>query len=409
MSTPKPASYRMPHTALPEEMLKRLTGFFPTDLPVISLYLDGRANEHGKHDFGPFVRKQLSSRARTYRAHSPQRNSFDEDFVRIERFLENEFRPSSQGLAIFACAGASDFFEAGQFEAPFERHQLFIYDRPHLYPLARLIDQYRRYAVVLTDTNRARIIVFAAGQSIDRTAIENVKTKRAQIGGWSQSRYERHLENYHLHHAKEVIEVLEQTVRDESINSVILAGDEATVIPILREQMSKELSEKVIDVLSLGIDTPEHELFEQSLKAFERHDTLTDLQKVARLMNEYRADDLGVAGVVETLAATSNGQVEEMLITASAGDLKYDDTEVRKVLSAYGDGLKTMDQRTVADELIRRATELSSAQVIFIEDSSLLEPVGGVGAFIRYRVSPERATPYEQSNAVPRSEALIEA
>ena len=139
MSTPKPASYRMPHTALPEEMLKRLTGFVPSDLPVISLYLDARANEHGKHDFGPFVRKELSSRARTYRAHSPQRNSFDEDFVRIERFLENEFRPSTQGLAIFACAGARDFFEAGQFEAPFERHQLFIYDRPHLYPLARLI------------------------------------------------------------------------------------------------------------------------------------------------------------------------------------------------------------------------------------------------------------------------------
>ena len=409
MSTPKPASYRMPHTALPEEMLKRLTGFVLSDLPVISLYLDARANEHGKHDFGPFVRKELSSRARTYRAHSPQRNSFDEDFVRIERFLENEFRPSTQGLAIFACAGANDFFEAGQFEAPFERHELFIYDRPHLYPLARLIDQYRRYAVVLADTNRARIIVFAAGQSIDRTEIENVKTKQAQIGGWSQSRYQRHLENYHLHHAKEVIEVLERTVRDESINSVILAGDEATVIPILREQMSKELSEKVIDVLSLGIDTPEHELFEQSLRAFERHDTLTDLQKVARLMNEYRADDLGVAGVVETLAATSNGQVEEMLITASAGDLKYDDTEVRKVLSAYGAGLKTIDQRTVADELIRRATELSSAQVIFIEDSSLLEPVGGVGAFIRYRVSPESAAPFEESDAVPRSEALIEA
>ena len=409
MSTPNPASYRMPHTALPEEMLKRLTGFVPSDLPVISLYLDARANEHGKHDFGPFVRKQLSNRARTYRAHSPQRNSFDEDFVRIERFLEDEFRPSTQGLAIFACAGANDFFEAGQFEAPFERHQLFIYDRPHLYPLARLIDQYRRYAVVLADTNRARIIVFAAGQALDRKKIENVKTKQAQIGGWSQSRYQRHLENYHLHHAKEVIEVLEQTVRDESINSVILAGDEATVIPILREQMSKELSEKVIDVLSLGIDTPEHELFEQSLRAFERHDTLTDLQKVARLMNEYRAGDLGVAGVVETLAATSNGQVEEMLITASAGDLKYDDTEVRKVLSAYGAGLRTIDQRTVADELIRRATELSSARVTFIEDPSLLEPVGGVGAFIRYRVSPERAAPYEESDAVPRSEALIEA
>src|SRR5438067_6956612 len=328
MSTPNPASYRMPHTALPEEMLKRLTGFVPSDLPVISLYLDGRANEHGKHDFGPFVRKQLSNRSRTYRAHSPQRNSFDEDFVRIERSLENEFRPSTRGLAIFACAGAQDFFEAGQFEVPFERHQLFVYERPHLYPLARLIDQYRRYAVVLADTNRAKIIVFAAGQTLDRKEVENVKTKRTEVGGWSQSRYQGHLENYHLHHAKEVIDVLERTIKDEAINSVILAGDEATVIPILREQMNKKLSEKVIDVLSLGIDTPEHELFEQSLKAFRRHDTLTDMQKVERLMNEYRADDLGVAGVTETLAALSNGQVEEMLITKSAGDLNYDTVEV---------------------------------------------------------------------------------
>src|SRR5204863_8137404 len=166
-----------------------------------------------------------------------------------------------------------------------------------------------------------------------------------------------------LHHAKEVIDVLERTLKDEAINSVILAGDEATVIPILREQMSKELSEKVIDVLSLGIDTPEHELFEQSLEAFRRHDTLSDMEKVERLMNEYRAADLGVAGVAETLAALSNGQAEEMLITKSAGDLKYDEAEVVNLLKIYGGAPSTLDDRTVADELIRRAAELSSAKV----------------------------------------------
>src|SRR5438067_12343802 len=409
MSSPNTAAERKLQTSRPEELLNRLLEFDSSELPVISLYLNGRANEHGKHDFGPFIRKQLSNRSRTYRAHSPQRNSFDEDFVRIERSLENEFRPSTRGLAIFACAGAQDFFEAGQFEVPFERHQLFVYERPHLYPLARLIDQYRRYAVVLADTNRAKIMVFAAGQDLNRKEVENVKTKRTQVGGWSQSRYQRHMENYHLHHAKEVMDLLERTVRDEAINSVILAGDEATVIPILREQMSKELSEKVIDVLSLGIDTPEHELFEQSLAAFHRHDTLTDMEKVERLMNEYRADDLGVAGVAETLAALSNGQVEEMLITKSAGDLKYDEAEVTNVLKTYGDKPAKLDHRTIADELIRRATELSSAQVTFIEDSSLLEPVGGVGAFIRYRVSADSAAPYEQSGVVSKSEALVEA
>jgi hypothetical protein len=59
------------------------------------------------------------------------------------------------------------------------------------------------------------------------------------------------------------------------------------------------------------------------------------MEKVERLMNEYRGDDLGVAGVAETLAALSNGQAEEMLITKSAGDLKYDEAEVTTVLKTY--------------------------------------------------------------------------
>jgi len=396
-------------TISPEKMMQRLLEFEPASAPVISLYLDARADQHGRHNFLPFVRKQLTERGKTYPAHSRERASFEEDFVRIARYLENDVRSSVQGLAMFACAAVDDFFKVGQFDAPFEHNRLFVYDRPHVYPLARLIDQYRRYAVVLADTNRAYLFVFASYREMERQGVENVKTKKAKVGGWSQARYQRHRENYHLHHAKEVIDVLERTVREEAIESIILAGDEQTVIPILREQMPKALSEKVIDVLSLGIDTPEHELLEESLNAFRRHDTLTDMQQVERLLNEYRADDLAVAGVPETLAALSNGQVEELLIAASPASLQYDETEVTKVLQLYGadEELRAqLDQRTVADELVRRAKQFSSARVTFVEDASLLEPVGGVGALLRYRISAESAAPYEQPDAAPRAEAL---
>ena len=395
----------------PEALMERLLQLENAAAPVISLYLDARVDEHGRHNFLPWVRKQLTERGRTYGKHSPARASFEEDFVRIVRYLENGLRKDAQGIAIFACSGAKDYFEVGQFAAPFVRHRLYVYDRPHVYPLARLIDQYRRYAVLSADTNRARIFVFATGRAIEKEGIENVKTRHAKVGGWSQARYQRHEENYHLQHAKEIIDVLGRIVREESIENIILAGDEATVIPLLREQMPKELSEKVIDVLSLGIDTPEHEVLEASLNAFYRHDTLTDLEKVERLLNEYRADDLGVAGVVETLAAVSNGQVEEMLITKSAENLEYDEAEVKKVLAAYTvEGVVPVDfdQRVVADELIRRAEQLSSARVTFIEDESLLEPVGGVGAFLRYRVTDDTAVAYEQAGVAPKSEALTE-
>lgn len=399
-------------TTAPDKLLEGLVNYDPVPAPVISLYLDARVDQNGQRTFLPFVRKQLAERSKSYENNSDDQKSFDEDFGRIVRFLESEVPPQVQGIAIFACSADSDWFVVGLFDAPFERNRLFVADRPHLYPLARLVDQYRRYAVVLADTNRAQIFVIAAGRAIEREELQNVKTKHTKVGGWSQARYQRHEQNYHIQHAKEVVDILEKIVREENIEHVILAGDETVVIPLLREQMPKTLEEKIIEALSLGIDTPEHELLDESLTAFQRHDSLTDMEKVERLLNEYRADNLGVAGVTETLAALSNGQVEEMLIAAKAESIQYDKEEVEKVLKLYDvDGAlpEELDQRTVADELVRRASVLSSARVTFIEDSTRLERVGGVGAFLRYRVSEENAAPYEQSDSVPRAKALTRA
>jgi peptide subunit release factor 1 (eRF1) len=134
------------------------------------------------------------------------------------------------------------------------------------------------------------------------------------------------------------------------------------------------------------------------------------MEKVERLLNEYRADDLGVAGAPETLAALSNGQVEELLIAAKPESIQFDKEEVEKVLKLYelDEPLpEPLDQRTVADELVRRANVLSSARVTFIEDSTRLEQLGGVGGLLRYRISAENAAPYEQSDAAPRAKALI--
>ena len=112
-------------TRVPEKLLQRLLDFEPVPAPVISLYLDARADQHGQQNFLPFVRKQLSERSKSYENQSDEQKSFEEDFVRIVRYLEGEVPPSIQGLAIVACSAWSDWFEVGQFDAPFERNRLF--------------------------------------------------------------------------------------------------------------------------------------------------------------------------------------------------------------------------------------------------------------------------------------------
>src|ERR1043165_8858796 len=147
-------------------VLDRLAAFEPTEFPVISLYLNMQPDERGRDHFDPFVRKELTARVRTYAQHSPERESFERDIERINQYLKNEVQASANGLAIFACAGVNNFFEAVQLGAPIERHRLSVSHRPDLYPLARSIDQYPRYVALLADTNAARLLVFGLGKRV---------------------------------------------------------------------------------------------------------------------------------------------------------------------------------------------------------------------------------------------------
>ena len=80
--------------------------------------------------------------------------------------------------------------------------------------------------------------------------VKGVKTKRTSQGGWSQARYQRHIENFHMQHVKEVVEALEKIVQRENITEIVVAGDEV-VMPLLREQMPKHLAEKIVDHVRL--------------------------------------------------------------------------------------------------------------------------------------------------------------
>jgi peptide chain release factor subunit 1 len=369
------------------QLLDQLAAFIPTTLPVLSLYLNAQADQHGHDSFAAFVRKELPARAKTYPLRSPARASIDRDTERIQQYLQEEVQPSTNGIAIFACAGAEEFFEAVQLDVPITEHELYVDHQPHLYALARLLEQYRRYAVLLADTNAARLFVFGTGERMQAQEVQNTKVSHTRVGGWSQARYQRHVKNYHLHHAKEVVEALGQVVQQDKIEHIILAGDEV-IIPVLREQMPPPLRDKVIDILRLDITTPEHAIVQAALVALREQDAKDDAEKVERLLDEFRSGGLAVIGVHDTLAALANGQVDELVISATVDNFQAeeDGDALLQARAPEGEanGSPTAPAVIVADELVTRARQ-SSAHITFIENAALLADVGGVGARLRYR------------------------
>jgi peptide subunit release factor 1 (eRF1) len=368
--------------------LDRLAAFEPTTFPVLSLYLDMRADQHGRTQLDSFLRKTFAERAKTLKG--PARQSFEQDVARINAFLGEDVKREANGLAIFACHGAS-FFETVQINAPIEAHWLFIGAVPHLYPLARVNDQFPRYAALLVDTNSARLFVFSLAAAEAQREVKNVKTRRVTVGGWSQARYQRHVENFHEQHMKEVAEALNRVVLDESINHVVLSCDDATK-PLLMAQLPKHLTEKIVDMVNLGKDSSDGEVLQETLDALRTLDGKTDQEHVEQMIGAWRGGGLAVAGPEETMMALQMGQVEELLITATPDKLRRPKSvppgttpgAVDVDTSAPSAGLDT-DRLKLADELVTKA-QATSARIRFIEDSELLKEVGGVGALLRFKI-----------------------
>jgi len=350
----------MPTIAELQAQLDKLVAVECAPFPVLSLYLDLRPNERGRDQFELFIRNELVERVNSYVESGPERDSLNEDVDKIRAYV-SDLDPSLNGLVIFACS-AADLFEAIPLAAPIDGHQVHIGDQPHLYPLARLIDQFPRYIAVLADTHEARIFVFAANAVERSDRVEGPKTRSHKMGGWSQARYQRRIENFRSQHAKEVVEAVSRICRDEAIDRIVVAGD-AVIVPLLQAEFPKDVAERIVDVVALDIRAPERQVLESTIEALRQKDAETDRERVDALMGAWRGNGLGVAGVARTRKAFELGQVEELLLPGSAEQIGQE----------------------VADELIAQARK-TSAQVRIIEDGSLLAPLGGVGAFLRFRL-----------------------
>ena len=369
-----------------QDQFDRLVSFPPTTFPVISLYLNAEAGEQGRVDVDRFLDRELAARGRTFEPHSADRESYDRDVQRILEWVAANLSPRANGVALFACAGADDFFEAVQLEAPVKTNRLYVYNQPQLYELARLTDAYPRYAAVVLDSQLARIFVFALGGTVGQAEVEGEPLNRHQAGGWSQARFQRHVDNQRQQHVKDTVAALDRIVREEDIRHIVLAADEVTV-PLFREELPQHLQEKLVeDVLRLDIRTPKQEVLKATLDAISSDDRREDADQVRRAIEGYRAGGLGVAGVGPTFSALIRGQVSDLLISEEfelkhGGPVPRNSAEIPPELALeLPEEQETVD---LADELVTRA-KATGANVSFIENPTYLAEVDGVAGILRF-------------------------
>ncbi len=353
-----------------EEVLDALAEFEGDDRPVVSIYLDLRPEQRGTY------RAFVESAAKEH-------EDLQEDFDKIREYLKNDLSDAIPAVAIFSCAAQPPLFEALQLEGAIDGHRLYIDREPHVFPLARLADQLGTYAALLLNTNSARLYVFAAGAAQRQQTVRNKKGKRVSAGGWSQARYQRRLENLHQKHIKEVSDAVEQVTKEEHVQRILVAGDDVA-LPLLREHLSPQTRELLIEVAGLDMNAADADVYRTTLEAFREADAETDAEWVSKVLNAYRARGLATTGEAGVKAALERGQVDRLLVPALPKESAADQ-QSSGVDSAGKKEERGLLHEATVEELVTLAHR-TDAHVTFIEDGRLLEPAKGVGAILRFRL-----------------------
>ena len=344
-------------------LIRRLAEISPGELPFISAYLDVRPEATGQRPAlrsGLIVlRDRMREVRRTYLPRGPKLESFDADAERIERWVSNEMQAATEGVAIFACSGrgAWETLETG---APFE-NQVTSAEAPDLYQLARFSDEYETAIAAVVDTNTARIFVYRSGDffEVDAPDDDPVHYRKRHMGGWSQKRYQRHIDNHRRDFAEEIGRAIVEVCDQEHAQHIVIAGDEPAITPLL-EQLPKRAAQEVEQVVHIDKRTSIKEIAAEIEPILRRAEGDQDADAVARLVGELRRGGLARAGIEGVREALHYARVDELIIDDAA----------------------PFDEDARAD-LVRQASA-TDAEIQTVRGNAQLLALGGVAAMLRY-------------------------
>lgn len=335
--------------------------------PVLSVYLDLETQAPGD-GFGArasrtILHERLHQIAQTFRPRGVAFESVNADAERVERYLDTQFNPSTQGVAIFASA-AHHLFTVYEAAVPFTT-EVSARAVPSLFQLVRHLDQRGTAVVAVVDTRAARLFVTHLGALREIAGLHEDPKFHHMVHGvnaMNQAHYQRYARHVRAEFADEVAEALERLVGSMAADQVILAGD-AVAVPLLRKALSPHIAKLVWEpALALDIAAPRDVIAEKIRPLLQEFQAERERSVLDRLVEAIRADGVGVAGVEPTRTALARGQADTLVLAADAPL-----------------------EPEVQTALVELATR-TDAEIAVVPGGEVLRQLGGVGALLRYRL-----------------------
>jgi peptide chain release factor subunit 1 len=307
---------------------------------------------------------------------------------RILGFLQ-ESSLTGRGLAIFAST-PDNIWEAYQLDIMVPSY-VTVADEPSTQFLTRILDETPRMAVLMLDGGDARLYISEQGTASEVSQVSEQLPGRHAQGGWSQARFQRHVDFHHSKILREAVDQLADVYHKDGFDRVVLVGVDSATGEVM-DMLPDPLRGRVIGRLPADFKTDnDSHILERAGELAENQERSAEVALVSEIVNHADAQGRGVVGLDDTLLALMEGAVDTLAVAdglTAEGSICLDCEHVsanRFTVCPSCEGNDCQD----LDDVVEHAVELalqkgSQINIVFEAASEMLQARGGIGALLRY-------------------------
>jgi hypothetical protein len=361
--------------------------------PVLTVYLDTDRAKQTNRGLKPGYLIRLESQAKSIaQIVSPDdQELFRKQLQRTGAYLERQ-PLRCRGVVIFAGRDSWRFVPL-QVEVEDEIH----WGTPALAQLLWLLDEHKRYGVVVPGRKRARFFLYWLGEvrELEEKEFRLEPSKKKEMGpvsrlgvrlsrGTNRDVFEHHVAAEYAHYDQQIAERIGRWFAAEQLESVFLVGL-AEMVKAIRKQVAPTLIEKIVLIEEDLGWVSRTELLDRIEPAIVSHKRECEMASVEAMLGHPRNV---VLGVDEALVQLQQGKIRGVVVIKGLnGSLQqcmncsWADRTSDPICPACGGKRENVALRDVLPELVRRYN--ASLEIVSGDGVRKLQESGGMGAWLR--------------------------
>jgi len=314
-----------------------------------------------------------------------QRGALKADFERIARWFDDEFdRDGAKSVAIFA-AGLDNFWSTLALPEPVPDRFKVGHDL-YLAPLVPVVARADGTIVAVVGREAGQLYRLQAGRLQELGDYSDETPGQHDQGGWSQGRYQRHIEKLVQEHVKDVAEVLDRSRRRLHVPKIVLVSSEEMRSEFL-DALAPDAREAVVGWASAEAHAGPAQLLATVTPVLEQAEAKDEAEVLARWREDAGRGTRAASGWEQTLEAASDGRVDMLLFREGVDHQAFRCPACGRAAATGGscplDGT-TLEQTDAGLDLAVHQTLAHGGEVWAIRHQEDLAPVEGIGALLRF-------------------------